>query len=269
MGSTSTLSTVLALTGLLAACSTPDGPLVWTAPDVELAQFESTLITPEVIRFETMVRITNRMRGPLEIASVEYGADLHDRPLFSETFTELLPMDEFGTQRVRMPFQVSMQDIANQVEDVLAEEGIRVTFHGTVYPVGFDPIPFESTVVIPPTAPPLVAICGVRGTPLAGDFIVYLELKNVNSFPMTVSDVDTYLDLNGKKYDLLRTESQSSMGPGQSGRIALTLRNSTAKGLSMLINVAKNGTAHFTLGGSIACQTPHGVLLLPVALSSS
>jgi hypothetical protein len=162
-----------------------------------------------------------------------------------------------------------MKDVAKQVEDVLAEEGVRVTLQGVVVPVGFEPIPFQATKVIPVPRVPVITLAGARGNPMEGEFSVFLNVENTNAFPLSFGSVDTFLTLNGKKYDLLRTESFESVAAGGSGRVALTMRNSHGKGLSMIVNMVKNQSADFTVGGTLSCQTPHGLFCLPVQLDSS
>ena len=60
--------------------------------------------------------------------------DLHDQPLFDESFAKLSTMRSRGRTTVTLPFQISMKDIAKQVEDVVAEESVRVTLRGQVVP---------------------------------------------------------------------------------------------------------------------------------------
>ncbi len=258
----------LTLPALFTACAAP-GPVVPIAPSVEVSQFQSKVITPVSIQFEGKVSIKNEMRGPLTIQRVDFGANLHDSPLFTDTFSELEPMRSRATQTVTLPFEVPMSTILDQAEDVLAEEAVRVSLHGTVFPEGFAPIPFESTVVIPMPRMPEVSIDGVEGSPLDGEFTVLLKVKNTNRFPVTFNAIDTYLNLNGKRHDLLCTDSLSQIQPGQACRVPLTMRKTRGKSLSMLVSVAKNQSADFTVGGSISCDTPHGLVLLPVELSST
>jgi LEA14-like dessication related protein len=254
---------------MVAACgSTPSGPVVPVSPCVEVT-FESTLITPEVIQFVGTVVITNQMRGPLEIQKVDYGADLHDQPFVDTTFAELHPMRSHGTQTVTLPIQVAMKDVAHQIEDVLAEESVRVTLHGTVFPIGFAPIVFSATKVVPIPRIPKVALDGARGSPLDGEFTVNLRVENTNVFPLSFRSIESFLNLNGKRYDLLESECFSDVPPGASGRIALTMRQTRGKGLSMLVNVVKNQSTDFVVGGSIQCMTPHGLFLVPIEVSSS
>ncbi|HEX6813412.1 MAG TPA: LEA type 2 family protein [Planctomycetota bacterium] len=238
-------------------------------PQVEVSEFGATVITPELIQFVGKVAIHNQMNGPLEVQQVDYGVELHDSPLFTETFADLRPMKRHATQTVTLPFQIEMKDVGKQIEDVLAEEGVRVTLRGTVSPVGFGPIAFSATKVIPMPKIPRIAIDGVRGNPLEGEFTVFLKLENTNDFPLTFGSAETWLRLNGKKYDLLKTESFRSVPAGGSGRVALTMRHSRGKGISMIVNMAKNQSSEFAVGGMLSCQTPHGLFCLPVELNSS
>ena len=255
---------------LLPACSSsPPEPVVPVPPCVEVRSFDSTLITPQAIQFVGKVVIANRMNGPLKIQKVDYSADLHDRELLSTSFTELHSMNARGTQTVTLPIQVPMHDIGNQVEDVLAEESVRVTLRGTVYPVGFEPIPFTATEVVPLPKVPKVALDGARGNPLDGEMTVFLRVENPNCFPLTFQSIESFLGLNGKRYDLLESERFTHVPPGASGRLTLTMRKTRGKGLSMLVNIAKNQSADFTVGGLIQCQTPHGLFHVPVSVSSS
>jgi hypothetical protein len=47
------------------------------------------------------------------------------------------------------------------------------------------------------------------------------------------------------------------------------MRQSKAKGIGMIVNMAKNHSAEFSVGGLLSCQTPHGLFSLPVELNSS
>ena len=256
---------------LLPACasSEPTEPAEPVPPTAELLQFDSTLITPDAIDFVGKVAITNHMRGPLQIEKVDYSADLHEQPYLSQSFTELRPMRSRGTQTVTLPIRVAMQQVVKQIDDVVSEESVRVTLHGTVYPVGFAPIPFTGTKVIPIPRLPRIALDGAQGNPLEGAFTVFLKVENKNPFPLDFTAIESFLTLNGKRHDLLKTESFQCVAPGGSGRIALTMRQTRSKGLGMLINVVQNQSAEFAVGGSIRCQTPHGLFLLPVEVSSS
>jgi hypothetical protein len=251
----------------LIGCASP-GPVVPTPPCVRVTQFDSILITPELVKFQAKVVIDNRMGAGLSIEKVVYGADLHDNPIFSDTFTDLHPMTPHGQQTVTFPFQIAMKDIMNQAVDVLAEEALRVSFRGEVFPVGFDAVPFEATRTIPLPRIPLISLEGAEGSPLEGVFTVFLRMKNTNRFPVCLKSVDSYLEMNGKKYGLLQSQKATEIGPGGSGRFALTLQHTTGKTLSMVLNAAQSRSLRFGVGGSISCQTPYGLIHVPVELSS-
>ena len=252
----------------LCACAS-SGPVVPTPPDVEVSSYGSELITPAVIRFGAEVVIRNRMRGPLEIERVDYAVDLQGALLFEDSFAALHPMGSRGTQTVTLPFQVAMEDIVDRLEGVLIEESLRVTFHGTVHPVGFAPIPFAAEQTLPCPRLPEVELAGVHGNPLDGAFTVFVQVRNRNGFPVTVAEVDTYLVLNGNRYELLRTDACSELPPSGAGRLALTMVHTRGKGLGAIISVARKGIEDFSVGGSIACGTPYGLLYLPLELKST
>lgn len=261
-------ASVMAAVSVLLSCGCVSmGPVVPIPPTVRVAELESLVISPDAVKYQAKVVIENRMGAGLNLEKVVYGADVHDQPAFNETFTQLRPMRRHGRQTVTFPFQIGMTDIAAQAVDVLAEEGLRVTFRGHVFPVGFDPIPFEMTRVIPVPLVPIVTIDGAEGSPLEGVFTVYLRVANKNRFPMNLHNMDTFLELNGKRYGLLQVQGGADLGPGGSGRIALRMEQSIGKGLSMILNVAQQRSTRFAIGGSMSYQTPYGLLHLPLALT--
>jgi len=255
---------------VLAACASSGSsePVVPVPPTIEFAGVESTLITPEGIQFVGKVVIKNQMRGPLDLAKVDYGASLGQSPLFDESFAELHRMRAGGRQTVTLPFQITMKDLGKLVEDVLIDEGVRVCFRGTVVPVGFPPLDFEATKVIPLPRLPRFGFGGARGNPLDGEFTVYVDVENTNGFPMDTGAVKTFLTLNGKRYDLLHTHSSETLQPGGRGKLTLTMHHTRGKGLGMIVNVVTNQSLDFTVGGSISFSTPHGIFQLPVEVGS-
>jgi len=47
------------------------------------------------------------------------------------------------------------------------------------------------------------------------------------------------------------------------------MENSTAKTLSMVLNVAQHRSQRLEIGGSLTCQTPFGLIYIPLAVSFS
>jgi LEA14-like dessication related protein len=262
-------SVVVAL-GVSACSSTPpapEGPDVPTPPCVEV-HFDSTVIAPDCLQFVGKVHMTNSMRAPLQVERVDYAAELHDKPLRTDSYAELQPIPGRGWQTVTLPIRVSRAELGDQLEDVLAEEAVRVTLRGTVYPIGFDPIPFCSTKVVPIPHIPIVSFDGASGRLMDGQFTVRLCVHNTNTFPLTFESVESFLSLNGKRYDLLRSECFDQIAPGATGRIALTMNQTRGKSLSVLVNIAKHAAVNFVVGGTIECRTPHGLFRVPLDVSS-
>ena len=255
---------------LVQACaSAPEGPVVPSPPTVEVSRYGSEVITPEVIRFGAKVSIRNTMRGPLELERVDWSVDLQGAPLFDETFSELLPMGSRGAQTVSLPFQVAMSDVTDRLEGVLAEDAVRVAFRGTVFPVGFEPIPFHAEQSIPIPKLPEVSLDGVQGSPLDGAFTVHVSVRNRNDFALDIAEVDTHVDLNGLRYEHLRTDAGTEIAPGGTARLVLAMENTKGKGLSAILNVAKSRAADVRIGGSLSCRTPYGLVYLPLELGAS
>jgi len=122
-----------ALALFLAGCAS-QGPAVSGPPEVSVSWFNSTVIRPELVKFEAKIVIENRMSAPLDFQRVDYAVDLLDTELFTDSFDGLKRTNGYRNQTVTFPFQIVMKDIVDQSVGILAEGGMRVTFRGTVYP---------------------------------------------------------------------------------------------------------------------------------------
>ena len=256
-----------ALVLLLVGCAAP-GPVVPTPPSVQFTQFDSLVITPDVIKFQVKLLIRNQMNAGLDLQKIDYGVDAHDKPVYTDSFAQLYPIRANGHEVVTFPFQIAMKDVMDRAVDVLAEEAIRVKFRGQVYPVGFDPVPFELTKTIPLPKIPAITVEGTRGSPSDRIFTVLLRIKNPNTFPLDVKSIDSYLEMNGTRYGLLRTQGNTQIQPSSAETIPLTMEQSTTKTLSMVLNMAQSGSFQFAIGGDISCQTPYGLIFIPLRLNA-
>ena len=251
----------------LASCATR-GSVVPTPPSVQFTQFDSLVITPDVIKFQVKLLIRNQMSAGLDLQKIDYGVDAHDRPVYTDSFAQLYPIKANGQEVVTFPFQIAMKDVMDRAIDVLAEQAIRVSFRGQVYPVGFAPVPFEMTKTIPLPKMPAISVEGTRGSPADRVFTVLLRIWNTNTFPMNIKSIDSYLEMNGTRYGLLRTQGATEIQPGSAETVPLTMEQSTGKTLSMVINAAQARSFQFAVGGDISCQTPYGLVFIPLRLNS-
>jgi LEA14-like dessication related protein len=139
-----------------------------------------------------------------------------------------------------------------------------------VYPAGdfgFAPIPFRLTKSIPLPKIPDVTIERTEGSPLR-TFTVFLKVKNINAFPLNIKSINSYIELNGTKYSLLRTQESTEIKPGSAETVSLKMEMSTGKTLGLALNAALSSTPQFTIGGDISCQTPYGLVYVPLKLNS-
>jgi LEA14-like dessication related protein len=252
---------------LLAGCAS-QGPVV-APPDVRVTWFNSTLITPEIVKFQAKVLIHNRSSSPLGFDRVDYAVDLLDTELFKDSFAQLLRTGGRKDQTVTFPFQIAMKDILDQSVGILAEGAVRVTFRGIVYPEassGFGPAAFEQTIMIPLPRIPEVAFAGAEGVPLSELFRVKLRIRNTNDFPLTVSSLDSYLQINQQRYSLLYSEQSVDLPAGGSGVVVLRMEQTPGKTLSMALSALQTPNPKFSVGGTIECHSPYGWIVIPVKL---
>jgi LEA14-like dessication related protein len=258
---------------VLAGCASR-GPVVPKPPTVKVSQLKSISFTPDLVKFQAKVLIVNNMNGDMTFERTDYAVDMFDAQLFSDTFSDMLTTRSGGTQTVTFPFQISMDDIKSQGLDVLAEQGLRVAFHGNVVcssSYGFDPVPFDATLTIPIPRIPTVTFLGAEGAPYTESFRIRLGVTNPNSFAFSVDSIDSYLVLNDTRYALLRTDRATQIPAGGSGLVVLQMRTTPGKALSMALNLAQSGDAgpDLDLTGSVTLATPYGWVYVPVSLKQA
>ena len=255
--------------GLLFAGCASQGPRVVEPPEVRVSWFNSTVIRPELVKFEAKIVIENRMSAPLDFQRVDYAVDLLDTELFTDSFDGLKRTNGYRNQTVTFPFQIVMKDIVDQSVGILAEGGMRVTFRGTVYPgvsTGFAPAPFARTILIPLPRVPEVFFAGFDGVPLSDLFRIRLRVRNTNSFPLTVSSLDSYLQINQQRYTLLYNEQSVELPPGGSGTVVLRMEQTPGKTLSMALSTLQSPNPEFSVGGTFEFRSPYGWIIIPVQL---
>jgi len=250
---------------IIAGCASK-GPPVMKPPTVQVNQFNSTVITPQVVKFQAVIRIHNRGSEALDFERVDYAVDLFNQELFASSFDGMHRTKGRKFQTVTFPFQIAMKDILDQMIAILAEDSMQVTFRGIVYPdrtSGYSPVPFESTISIPVPKIPKVDFAGTEGVPLSELFIVKLRINNTNSFPISINSIDSFLELNQVRYQLLHTEQSTDLESDAWEIISLQMENTPGKTLSLVLNTLQSSEAEFRVGGTIECRSPYGWIVIP------
>jgi LEA14-like dessication related protein len=257
----------------IAGCaSQPKGPMVSTPPTVSVSSFQSTSFSPTLVKYEAKVLIHNNAEVDLEFQRVNYAVDLFDTELFTDSFRDVRKMRANGDQTVTFPFQIAVKDISDQGIDVLSEQSIRVTFRGEVLTAaryGMDPVPFIATVTVPLPAVPDVTYLGSEGDPLSEAWRLHFSVTNKNSFPVTLTSVQTFVVLNDKKYSLVHSRGPTDLQPGVVTPVDLQMENSPGKALSMALNLAVNRDIRFNITGQITCKTQYGWIYIPLDLEEA
>jgi LEA14-like dessication related protein len=259
---------------VLAACASR-GPVVPQPPDVSVSRFNSYSISPQLVKFESQIVIRNRMPLDLDFERVDYTVDLFDLELFSDTFSGLKRTKGNGSQTVTFPFQIAMEDILKMAPELLVEGSLRVTFRGVVYPAGgfgFGPLPFGETIQLPIPRIPEVALQGVQVLSLAlsRQVKVSLLVRNTNSFPISIEQVDSYLQINADAYRLLHTEQSTPIPAGSARTVVLEMESSPGKSLAMVFSLLQSpDAARFSVSGSLECGSPFGWIYIPLKLEKT
>ena len=150
-----------------------------------------------------------------------------------------------GRQTVTFPFQIA-------IKDILAADGMEVTFRGTVYPdraSGYAPVPFRSTVSITAPKIPRVAFEDAEGVLLGDSSTVRIKVNNINA-------IDSYLKINQVRYQLLHTEKETKLEPDTWKTVALRMENTPNKTLSMVLNTLLSPEARSL------CGRPYGWVII-------
>ena len=261
---------LLALGLVLGACATR-GPVVPQPPTVSVSRFNSYSISPQLVEFKSQILIRNRMPLELDFERVDYAVDLFGVELFSDTFSDMKRTKGNGTQTVTFPFQIAMEDILKAAPALLATGNLIVTFRGEVYPAGafgFPAIPFSETIEIPIPKIPEVAFQGVEilSLSLGRQVKVSLLVRNTNFFPISIEEVDSYLEINAYSYRLLHTEQATDIPAGSARTVVLEMETTPGKSLSMVFSLLQSPTKQFIVSGSIVCGSPYGRIYIPVKL---
>jgi hypothetical protein len=260
----------LAALGLALAACASKGPEVPRPPTVHVSYFNSYSITPTLVKFEARVQAHNQMRVDLDFSKVDYAVDMFDAELFADTFSDLKRTRGGGTLTITIPFQIAMEDILKSAPNLLAEGSLRVTFRGEVYPAenwGFGAIPFSETIQIPIPRIPEVGFLGVQALPfgLGSQVKVSLLVRNTNMFPISVQQVDSYLEINDNSFPMLHTEQSTDIPPGGTRPVVLEMENSPGKTLGMVFSLLQSPEkARFVVSGNIVFGSPYGRIYIPV-----
>lgn len=185
-----------ALAFLIFGCAS--APEVVAPPTVEVSQFNSTFITPQIVKFQTKIVVRNRGTATLNFDRVDYAVDLFDKELFTSSFDGMNRTKGKKSQTVTFPWQISMEDILD-----------------------------ESIVLL------------------------------------SVNRIDSYLEINDVKYQLLHTTEATDIPPDGSGTVSLQMENTTGKSLSMVLNTLTSQNPEFQVSGTIECRSPYGWVIIP------
>lgn len=249
---------------LMFGCATqPAGTKI---PLVESTTLDSTLITPKIVRFNAKISIKNQMENSLPLEKVEYSVELNGKQLFNASFDGLLVTPSMGEQKVNFPFRIAYKDILNLPPNILQEGLINVKFKGNLHTnkdLRLKPVPFEINQEFPIPRIPVVTLSN-KSSPFKKNLKLVFEVDNKNFFPLDISKIDYYMEVDNKKYDLSKSNKTKNIKAKSSGELVLKINKKDKQSKSAYSTIKKS--KQYQLLGSIEYKTPYGIMQAPLEL---
>lgn len=159
-----------------------------------LSLFEATL------RFDLKVENPNPLS--VTVRSVTYDLELNNREFMQGTLDQGLKLPSGGTDVVQLPLTVSYFDLFDSASDLFKHQTVAYTLSGTV---GIGPldIPYRSTGELPIPKLPDIRLKSVdiaSFSLMGADLVFTLGLKNLNAFPIDVTELAYDIKLGGKTF---------------------------------------------------------------------
>jgi LEA14-like dessication related protein len=87
---------------------------------------------------------------------------------------------------------------------------------------------------------------------------------NPNLFPISVQQIDSYLEINGDSFRLLHTESSTDIPPGSARPVVLEMHNTPGKALGIVFSLLQSPARQYAVSGSIEFDSPYGRIYFPM-----
>lgn len=236
-------------------------------PGIRFLSFNSVSIQPTGVRFIAKMEIKNNMPVSIPLDRVDYRFELNQKTLATGTFDKFSTLKGRGRKVVSFPFHIAFEDIAAHALASEKKPGYHVNFNGNLYlgkGLPFAAIPFRIAKIIPVPKLPEVRMSGTEGSPLEGKFVVNLDIKNANRFPIWIKSVNTKMEMNRKNYELFQSGAVPRLEPGETQTLSMEMTNPVGKGIGILANVLISGKMDFKVGGDLKFGTPFGDIYLPL-----
>jgi LEA14-like dessication related protein len=152
------------------------------------------------LRFDLKVENPNPVG--ISVRNVTYDLKINSRNFTKGTLDQGLKLPANGTGVIQLPVTVPYFDLFDSVAELFKRETVAYDLSGTVGVGPFD-IPYRSSGELPIPKLPEIRLKSVDVAALSltgADLVFTLGLKNVNAFPIDVTELTYDIKLGGKAF---------------------------------------------------------------------
>jgi LEA14-like dessication related protein len=241
-------------------------------PGVTVAGVDLAGLTLDSVDLNIDLDVSNPYGVALPVAGLDYALKSGGAPFLSgnSTYQGLIPAG--GVQRIPLSARIGFLDAMRLIQGIkpgatvpyAAEIGVSVDAPG----IGPLRLPVESAGTFPIPTIPSISIDQVKWEALGmseARGVVGLKIGNGNSFPLDLDRLSYSLNLAGLAVASSTLSKPLSLAPQKSGilEIPISLRPLDL-GLAA-VQALGQGSASWSLSGTLAALTPFGALDLPVS----
>ena len=92
---------------------------------------------------------------------------------------------------------------------------------------------------------------------------------NPNLFPISVQQIDSFLEINGDSFRLLHSEGSTEIPSGSARSVVLEIHNTPGKTLGIVFSMLQSPTRQYAGSGSIEFGSPYGRIYFPLRVEHS
>lgn len=241
-------------------------------PRAELTGARVAGLRPDGAELEFDVRVENPYGVSIPLVDVGYALASGGAEILRGSVDHPGTLPPNGTRELSVPVRLTFSSLFEALSSVrpgsLLPYEAEVNLAVEVPAAGRVELPLRYEGSLPVPAVPEVSIQALRVENSGLSEIALTldtEIRNPNSFPLDLSDLDVGLELAGARVADLSARVAGSLGPGGATNVSLPLRLSLASGGRALLSLLRGNAAEYRLTGRLAAGTPYGPIEWPLA----
>lgn len=258
----------------LGGCALLQGLAGNKRPELNFQEVRFTGWALDRVHFDLVYELDNPYEVPLELAQVSYELQVEGKTVVSGAPKKGLRIQPRKTQPLIFPATIHFLDAIPTVEALFRKDALDYRARGEVgvdTPLGVVAMPLSKSGAISVPRLPQVSLVGVSvpEKSLSGATVaVALDLKNENSFPVPLTQIDYALRLGGARVGSGKVAGKA-LQPGATTRIELPLGVSLVGAGQALLGLVSGNAADVSLQGNLGFGSVQAPISLEKRLSPS